>query len=209
MPGYESDESMEAAPLTPGLSETHSMQASACDSEDQNSSPDRSPKRRCTNRPSESRLNGDDHYTASATSPPGHSTASAFVPRSPGRSWTAPAPSMLRSSAPAPSLSSSILPASGLPSSTIPAPGSSRSFGGPQPMPTNSSGLGCGTLLARPCISTVTHPRLEASVKFMAKDVQEPDSGDGYGEGYVEEDAVVCMVAFRIGRCGQYYPALK
>ncbi|KFY40500.1 hypothetical protein V494_03450 [Pseudogymnoascus sp. VKM F-4513 (FW-928)] len=208
MPGYESDESMEAAPLTPGLSETHSMQASSCDSEDRNSSP-RSPKRRCTNHPSESRLNGDDHYTAYATSPPGRSIASAFVARPPGRSWTAPAPSTLQSSAPAPSLSRSILPASGLPSSTIPAPGSSLSFGGPQPMPTNSSGLGRGTFLARPCIPTVTHPRLETSAKFVAKDVQEPDSGDGHGEGYVEEDAVVCMVVFRLGRCGQYYPALK
>ncbi|KFZ11990.1 hypothetical protein V502_07297 [Pseudogymnoascus sp. VKM F-4520 (FW-2644)] len=126
MPGYESDESMR--PLTPGLSETHSMQASACSSEDRNSSPERNPKRRRTFYPSEPRLNGDSTHTASAASPPGHPTASAFVPRSPVRSWTTPIPSSLRSSVPTPGLPCSTIPAAGLPFS-IQTPGSPRSFG--------------------------------------------------------------------------------
>lgn len=105
------------------------MQASACDSEDQHSSPERSPKRIRTCYPSEPRTNGDGHYTTSATSPPGHPTASVFVPRSPVRSWTTPIPTSLQSNVPTPGLSCSILAASGLPCSTIPAPDSPRSFG--------------------------------------------------------------------------------
>ncbi|KFY18791.1 hypothetical protein V493_08344 [Pseudogymnoascus sp. VKM F-4281 (FW-2241)] len=129
MSGYESDQSMGPTPLTPGLSETHSMQASACNSEDQNSSPEPSPKRRRTCNTSEPRLNGDSHYTSSAASPPGHPTTSLFVPRSPVRSWTTPVPSSLRPSMPTPGLPFSIVPASGTACSTIPTPGSPRSFG--------------------------------------------------------------------------------
>ncbi|KFY51020.1 hypothetical protein V496_09012 [Pseudogymnoascus sp. VKM F-4515 (FW-2607)] len=135
MPGYESDESMGPRSLTPGLSETHSMQTSACSSEDRTSSPDRSPKRRRTYNPynpynpSEPQLNGDSTHTTSAASPPGQSMASVFVPRSPVRSSTTPAPSTLRSSVPTPRLPCSTTPASSLPLSTVQAPGSPRSFG--------------------------------------------------------------------------------
>ncbi|KFX94845.1 hypothetical protein V495_04484 [Pseudogymnoascus sp. VKM F-4514 (FW-929)] len=129
MSGYESDESMGPAPLTPGLSETHSMQASACNSEDRSPSPERSPKRRRTYNPSEPRPNGDNTHMAPAASPPGHPTASVFVPRIPVRSWTTPIPGSHPSSMPNPGLRCSTIAASGLPSSIIPAPGSPRSFG--------------------------------------------------------------------------------
>lgn len=105
------------------------MQASACSSEDRNSSPERNPKRRRTYYPSEPRPNGDSTHTASAASPLGHPTASNFVPRSPVRSWTTPIPSSLRSSVPTPGFPRSTMPASGLPFSTIQTPGSPRSFG--------------------------------------------------------------------------------
>ncbi|OBT66761.1 hypothetical protein VE03_04041 [Pseudogymnoascus sp. 23342-1-I1] len=129
MSGYESDESMGSRPLTPGLSETHSMQASACSSEDRNSSPERSLKRRRTHYSSEPWPNGDSTHTASAASPPGHPTASIFIPRPPVRSWTTPIPSSFPSSVPTPPLPCSTMPASGLPLSTIQTPGSPRSFG--------------------------------------------------------------------------------
>lgn len=108
------------------------MQASACCSEDRNSSPERSPKRRRTYNPynpSEPRLNGDSAHTASTTSPPGHPTASVFIPRSPVRSWTTPIPNSLRSSVPTPGLPCSTIPASGIPCSAIQTPGSPLSFG--------------------------------------------------------------------------------
>ncbi|KFY78549.1 hypothetical protein V499_02293 [Pseudogymnoascus sp. VKM F-103] len=124
MSGYDSDESMgRPRPLTPGLSETRSMQGSACSSEDQNSSPERSPKRRCTYNPYEPRLNGVGNHMASAASPPGHPTTSSFVPRSPVRSWTTPIPSSLRPTLPTPGLPCSTILSSGLPCSTIPSSG--------------------------------------------------------------------------------------
>ncbi|ELR05248.1 hypothetical protein VC83_05644 [Pseudogymnoascus destructans] len=150
MSGYDSDESMgRPRLLTPGLSETHSMQGSGCSSEDRNSSPERSPKRRCTYNPYDPRLNGDGNHMASAASPPGHPTAFVFIPCSPVRSWTTPIPSSLRSTVPSPGLPCSTIPSfgmpcstlpssgmhcstipsSGAPCSTIPTPGSPRSFG--------------------------------------------------------------------------------
>ncbi|OBT77063.1 hypothetical protein VF21_02947 [Pseudogymnoascus sp. 05NY08] len=140
MSGYDTDESMgRPRTLTPGLSETHSMQGSACSSEDQNSSPERSPKRRRTYNPYEPRLNGDGNHMASAASPPGHPAASAFVPRSPVRSWTTPIPSSLRPTLPTPGLPCSTIPSSGMPCSTIPSSG----------MPSStipSSGMPCSTI---------------------------------------------------------------
>ena len=114
-------------PLANQPSETHSMQGSPCSSEDRDSSPERSPKRRRTHNPYEPRLNGDSHYTASAASPPGPSTASAFVPRSPVRSWTTPIPSSLQPTLPTPGLLCSTIPSSSMPCSTMPSSGMPRS----------------------------------------------------------------------------------
>lgn len=105
------------------------MQASASGSEDRNSSPERSPKRRRTYNPHGPRLNGDGHYTASAASTPRHPTSLAFAPRSPVRSWTTPIPNSLQPSVPTPGLPCSTITTSGMPCMAIPAPDSPRFLG--------------------------------------------------------------------------------